>query len=395
MSLQTANNVQVAYKVQSGLNAPASGAGATGIFVAPSPGLGLQRAVIDNPTIRNDGQSTKGRLGTKKGGAVYNHVLGVGSADAWLEAIMRGTFVASLAITNAAMTSITTTTNTIVAAGGSWLTQGVRVGDKVKLTGHSTAANNGKWLRVLGVTASTLTLPTGALTLDATPDASFTLTVAKTVSMGNVDRYFSLEDVGQDIDASEYGTDMKLCKLEISAQPDANVMATFTFMGRDVQAMSGVTSPVFTSPTYTTTLPLVMADGTIRVGGVDYAVLTGFSFILDRGGDAPSVLAPNAPDIFLANAKLSGSFSAYRQDLTFLSAFSNETTVDFFVDMVENEADPKDFVSWYVGNATLAGNTKQIAASGGMVETVPWFAGTDATGGDRVATMLKMATSAP
>lgn len=392
---QTASNFSIAYKAQSGLGAPASGAGATGLYVAPSAGLQLSKATIDNPTIRNDGQSTRGRHGTRKGAGAYEHVLGVGSADALIEAIMRGTWVAAAAITQATMTSITTTTNTIVAAGGSWLTQGVRAGDKVKLTGHSTAANNGKWLRVLSVSASTITLPAGSLTLDAVADATFTLTVAKTVSMGTTDRYFSIEDYGQDIDASEYGTDMKVCKIEISAQPDANVMITFTFMGLDVQPMTGASAPVFTSPTYTTTLPLVMADGTIRIGGVDYSILTGFSITIDRGGDTPSVLAPTSPDVFLANAKVSGSFSAIRQDLAFLTAFRNETTVDFFVDFVENEADPKDFLSLYVGYATLGGNSKQLGASGPLVETIPWNAGIDTTGGDRVATMVKIATSAP
>ena len=43
--------------------------------------------------------------------------------------------------------AITTTTSTIVAAAGSWITAGVRVGDIVTLTGHSTAANNSLRLR--------------------------------------------------------------------------------------------------------------------------------------------------------------------------------------------------------------------------------------------------------
>jgi hypothetical protein len=394
---QTANNAQIAFKAQSGIGVPASGAGATGLRVVPSQGIRLTKNYIPSNEIRRDGQSTRGRHGSRQAGAQYSSEFSVGSFDALIEAVLRGTFQASLAITQAQMTSITTTTSTIVAAAGSWLTQLVRRGDKVQLTGHATAANNGKWFRVVSVTALTITVAGTPLVLDATPDATFTLTVAKTVVMGAtpVERYFTLDDYGQDIDLSISATDMKVTKIDFNAAPNANVVLNFTFMGLDVIPNSTGASPVFTSPTYAVTLPLVMSDGTIRINGVDYTILTGFSFSLDLSGQVPAVIgAQTGPDVFLANAKLSGSFTAIRQDLTFLTAFKAETPVDFFIDCVENEADPKDFASWYVGNASLTGADGAWGADGPYTETVPWEAGKDEAGTDHAATMLKFATSA-
>lgn len=396
-SNQSANNVVVAFKAQSGLGSAATGSGATGLRVTPSQGLKLSIATIPSKEVRRDGQSTRGRHGSRKADAVYSAELSVGTFDELIQAVTRGTWTAATDITQTAMTSITTTTSTIVAAGGSWLTQGVRKGDMVKLAGHSTAANNGKWLRVVDVSATTITLPSGSLTLDAAADTTFTLTIAKTVIMGATptERYFTLEEDWQDIDGSMYGTDMKVCKLDFNAQPDANIEVTWTFMGLNAIPESSASAPMFTTPTFTTTLPLVMTDGTIRIGGVDYSSITGFQFSVDLGGTVPSVVgSTTGPDVFLKNATVSGSFTGIRQDLTFLTAFSNETQVDFFLHCAENESDPKDFISVYIGNATLSGVDTSIGSDGPMVATIPWNAGKDEAGGASASTMVKFATSA-
>jgi hypothetical protein len=394
---QSAANVTVAFKAQSGIGTPASGAGGTGLRVKPSQSLKLNKQYINSEEVRRDGMTTRGRQGSRSSGAAYAGEFSVGSFDALIEAVFRGTMTVSTDITQATMTSITTTTNTIVAAGGSWLTQGVRRGDMVKLTGHSTAANNGKWFRVVGVTASTITLPTAALTTDAVADTTFTLTVAKNVIQGAtpVERYFTVDEYEADIDASLIGTDMKVTKFDFNAQPNRNIEVTVTFMGLDAQSATGASAPSLTTPTYTTTLPLVMVDGTIRINGVDYTVLTGFQFSLDLGGQVPPVLSQTGVDVFLSNAKLTGTFSAIRQDLTFWTAFSAETQMEFFVHCAENESDPKDFCSFYIGNAALSDNTTGIAQDGPMIAQVPWTAGKDEAGTDHAATMIKFATSAP
>jgi hypothetical protein len=395
---QSASNVLVAFKVQSGISAPASGAGASGLRVKPSQSLKLNKQYINSEEVRRDGMTTRGRQGSRSSSAGYASELSLGSFDALIEAALRGTFTVSTDITQATMTSVTTTTTTIVASAGSWLTQGVRRGDMIKLTGFADAANNAKWFRVISVTASTITVAgTAPLVLNATPDSTFTVTVAKNVIQGSppVERYFSLEEYQQDIDSSLYGTDMKVVKMDFNAQPNRNIEVTFTFMGLDAQSLSGASSPTFTAPTYTTSLPMVMVDGTIRINGVDYTVLTGFQFSLDLGGQTTPTLSPTSVDVFLANAKLTGSFTAVRQDMTFWTAFSAETQVEFFVTCSENEADPKDFISFYIGNAALSDNSTAIASDGPMIATCPWTAGKDEAGTDHAATMIKVATSAP
>jgi hypothetical protein len=268
----------------------------------------------------------------------------------------------------------------------------------VQLANHSTAANNGKWFRVLGVTASTITLPTASLTLNAVADTSFTLTVAKSIisPATPTEKYWTIDEYEQTTQFSTLGTDLKLCKIEIRAEPDSIVKIVSTWMGLDAAPQSTSATAVLTSPTVTTTQSLVMADGIIRIGGTDYAVLTGFSLTIDLGGQVPSVLYPTAPDVFLDNMKVSGSFTALRQDLTFLTSFRSETTVEFFLVFAENEADPKDFVSCYIANGVLNGADAQgLGNTGPRSVTVPWSAGKDDSGAsDAATTTVKWAMSA-
>jgi hypothetical protein len=75
----------------------------------------------------------------------------------------------------------------------------------VKLTAHSTAGNNGKWVPVLAVSASKITTPTGSLAVDAVADTAFTITLPKRLYSGATptERYWTAEDYGQDSDGSD------------------------------------------------------------------------------------------------------------------------------------------------------------------------------------------------
>jgi hypothetical protein len=399
MPYQQKHNVAIAIKRQGARGTAASGASA-GYNVFPSQVLKLIKTVIPNNVITRDGQARRDRHGSRHSMCGYQFPLSQGTLDPLLEAGVRGTFTATFDITEAtaSLASITTTTNTIVAGAGSWITAGVRAGMKVKLTGHSTAGNNGKWLRVLSVTASTITVPAASLTLNAVADTAFTLTVAKYLQNPTtlVERYHTVEELLQDLTTtSKLGTDMKITGFEINVQPDQLVTVTFNFMGLDMAPQAS--APILTPLTYATTIPLVMVDGTIRINGTDYSVLTGFSLKWEMGGEVPATLSGTGPDVFLGRGRLTGSFSAIRQDLAFLTAYRSETVMDLFVDFQEPDAsDPKDFTSVYVGNVTLSDNAgDDIGESGAMVETVPWAAGYDDTGGtDRVTTTMLISSSA-
>lgn len=398
MSYQSGSNLIVSYKAQTGLGSPASGASGIGLrFLRGSQGFVPSKAIIENEEVRRDGQTTRGRHGSRMVTGSFRVNLAVDDIDDLLAAAMRSTWTAAVTITEAAMTSITTTTSTIVAAGGSWITQGVRVGDLVKLADHSTAANNGIWLRVLGVTASTITVPANSLTANAVADTDFDLVVARTLVHGTapVETYFTFDVYNADIDRSITYTDVKVNRLELSKQPNANIIATIGLIGLDWTSNLAAASPVLTSPTFSTSRPLVMADGKFTINSTDYTDVSGWNMSLDLGGSVPGVLAPNSPDAFLGNAKLNGSMTSLRTDLDWFDAFDAETQIRFMSHMIEvGDSDPKDFLSLYVGDAVFDGNDGPLGDEGAFTETIPWRAGKDEAGSGQAATMLKFSTSA-
>lgn len=397
MPYQNAAKELLAYKAQSGLGVPATGSGGFGFRDAEGSGsFTPAKGSIRNREIRRDGQRSRPRHGTRNWSASRSTQLAVGDQDTLLEALLRGTWANSIAITQAAMTSITTTTNTIVAAAGSWITQGVRRGGMVQLTGHAQAANNGKWFRVVDVTASTITVPNNSLVLDAVADTTFTLTYARSLLNGDppVERYFTFDRHLLDLDLSYVFTDGKVVSLELLKEPDETIMCTFGFMGRNFSKVTGASAPSLTSPTFKTSIPLVMADGTIRINGVDYADISSLRLSLQAPASAPPVLALTTPDIFLGNMEVSGSVTGLKQDSVLFDAFDAETQIDIHVVAREPEAEPWDFVSFYFGNAVLNGSEFSPAPEGPTFETFPIGFGKDEAGGGRALTTVLVSTSA-
>lgn len=396
---QNASNVQVAIKKQSGLGSPASGSGATGFNIAPTQGIQGEMASITSPTIGRDGLKTLDGLGSRKGNASYPMVLGSDTQDILWPALLRTTAQASFSITEADVTSITTTAHTIVGASGSFLASfaGKKLyrGCRIKLAGHSTAGNNAKWLSVTGVTASTITFAE-TLVVNAVADTAFTITVAKCYFAGAVpvESYYTIEEWNQDILATELLEDAKLAKFDFGGGPNAKLLGTFSFIGRDFSYDDTTGVAVMTDPTYGDARELELSDGLIIVNGTASNIVTDGSFTYDMGGQVPDVLGEVGPDVALGNAGVTGTLGSIREDLTFLKSFRAKTPFELFMVASEPGTDPKDFVSFYIGNALLGTGTKQISQDGLMNDSTPFTAGRDQGGGDRARTVMLISTSA-
>ncbi len=411
MAYQSQFNAYVASKVQSGLGTQASGSGATVVRIAGGPGGRLTKATTESNEVRQDGQRSRGRHGTQKASGSYTTQLSIDEGEDILEAVTRGTYsAADLAITEAtaSLTSITTTTNTIVSGGGSWVTAGVRVGEVWRLTGHITTANNGINLVVTGVTASTITVAGTPLTLNATPDTAFTLTrtgrkLILPASGALVPRYFTIEEYEVDIDSSELFTDCVWGMVKYSMTPNGIVMVdrSWTGTGKFETKTSG-SAPFFTSPTTSTGVPLSVADASLYVNGAAVVDLTSFDVTLDIKPQSPdtfgSSAARYAPDVFTGQAAVSLNFSMLRKDVTAVTDFNAETQYSLIALMVENEAEPKDFNLIYIPNFTLGGVDKSALSKDGgprtaTIQVPEALVGKDESGGAFDPTMIKFQVS--
>jgi hypothetical protein len=403
---QSQSNGYAAYKVQSALGTQATGAGGTIIRQTGGAGINLTKAAIESNEVRKDGMSSRGRHGTQKTTSAWTAQASLDSHNAIIEAVMRDTWDASdLVLTQTDFTSITTGANTIVFTSGNPITLGLRIGDVIRLTNYSASADNGTNKRITGLSATTITTAE-TNTVNAVADTTVTITRPKKLiqySAGSlVKRYFTIDEYNADIDQSTVLTDFVFGSIKFSMAANGLLMADPGGVGTgQIAALASGASPLLTSPTLGSTAPFSVVDATIRVKGVDVVDLTSFDLTIDTSPASPDVFGSGgikyAPDVFTGQMAVSMNLTALRKNLAYLQDFISETVYELHVLAVENESEPKDFLSIYVGNFTLGGVTPSplSRAGGAMTETISIPAalvGAD-SGTGRDGTMVKFQSS--
>jgi hypothetical protein len=397
MPYQTGRNVVVAYKANaSAYGTPAtSGGGATG-FRPISGGINLTKTAIPSQENRRDGMMTRGRHGQRAVSGGYQAELSVGTFDALFEAALRGTWSAAATITQADVSSATLSVQTdgFTISTGSWITAGIRVGHTVRFTAGVLAANQIN-CRVIALTATKITVAE-LLTAEAGPIASWSVTRGKTLIQPAtpVNRDFSFEEYEVDIDQSERFDGIRVSGFSLEMRPDSLMNVTFNLIGRDGEALATGASPYFTSPTFSTTLPLGVVDASLRLGSINLVDLTGFTLGFDLSAAPVSVAgSTRTPDVFTNLASVTAEVTALRDDLSRVTQFLAETQLALH--LLCGIPGSNDYWSLAITNATLGGATKSaLGADGPRTQTLPLVIGIDEAGGAFDPTMLRISTSA-
>ncbi|NEU95045.1 phage tail tube protein [Bradyrhizobium uaiense] len=406
MVYQSNSAGRVAYKAQAGLGqVAAAGAGATQLRISGGPGAKLSKAATESQEVRNDGMSTRGRHGTQKTSSNYNAEMSLGSHDAILEAIVRGTWDATpFSKTQADFTSLTTVADGIVFGAGSPIDEGFKVGDIIRASGLPDAGNNGRNLRISALSANKITVPE-TLIVNAAPDTNCTITrpgKRLTNPAALVRRYFGIEEFESDIGKSTVLDDFVWGTGKISMAPNGIIMFDPGGIGTGKIRPLDAGVPYFTNPAVTTRTPFAVVDATIRLNGVDLVELTAFDLSLDIQPTAPDAFGSGnikySPDVFTGPLRISINLTMLRKDLQLLADFVGETQYSLNVLAVDLSAEPKDFMSITVPNFTLGGVDPSALSKqgGGRTQTItipPALVGVDtsATGNN---SMISFQTTA-
>lgn len=404
MAYQSNFNGLVAYKAQSALGTPASGASASVLRVAGGNGIKLAKAAIESNEIRADGMRSRGRHGSQRTSSAYLAELSLGSHDPILEAIMRGTWDAvALTKTQADFTSLTTAVDGIIFASGNPITMGYRVGDVIRAAGLPDASNNARNLRIAALSSTKITTAE-TLVANAVADTTCSITrVGKRLVNPTVPikRYFTVEEYEGDIDQSTTMQDFVWGSAKIALAPNGLVHIDPGGIGTgQISGLSTAASPYFTSPVANTNVPMSCIDATIRINGIDQVALTSFDLTVDLNPATPDVVGSKfGPDVFTGQMAVSLNLSMLRTDLQLFQDFVAETVYSLHLLCVDNTAEPKDFLAVTVPNFTMGGVDPSAFSKqgGGRTQTVSVPAalvGKDtSTTGD--GSMIKFQTTAP
>lgn len=373
-------NKRVAYKKETtwGTLAGASGAQElrriTGEF-------NLTKETYSSNELTQKMQITDLRHGVKQVDGSLNGELSPGSYSAFIGSVLGRDFAAETGTASASITIATSGTNfTLTRGTGSFITDGIKVGHVVRMTGAGlNTANVGNNCLVLTVTALALTvmvLSSTSLVAEGPIASVAVVPVGKTTyipSSAQSNDSYTIEQWYSDIAQSEVFTGLKVGSWNVSLPSTGLVTTDFSFMGKDL-AQTG-TSAYFTSPTSASTTGLFSAvQGAVVIAGSTAACITDASLSVERGQEVAQCLGSDSvSDIFNGRIQATGSLSAYFSDATLRDLFVNETEGTIILALTTSDAKAADVMSIVLPRVKF--NTSNVAdAELGLVQSIDFQA---------------------
>ncbi len=358
--------------------------------------LTLQKDTYQSQEIRTDRQIADFRHGVRRVAGDIEGELSPKTYQDFMEAAMRGTWSAAITLTEADFTSIAAAnaTSRLTFASGDPIALGLRVGDMVRLTEASVAANN-RDFRIIsfgGTSNREITVDPAPTDMSADTDITLARAGRKLIipASSHVKRKFAIEHYHEDIDLAELFTECRIAGMTCRMPPTGMSMATFNVMGRNMQKLESGSSPYFSSPTAPTETGLLASvNGRLLVGGSLVGVVTGLDFQLGLAPSADPVVGQNiVPEIFLGRASVSGNMTAFLQDGTLLGHFIDETEISLAVWLTTGNAASSPFMSFYFPRIKLGGAAIQNQGEAGVPINIPFQALKKATATGHDATTL-------
>lgn len=357
--------------------------------------VNLTKEAYTSSEIRTDYQTADSRHGVRGVTASLNGELSPGSYSKLFAAMYCKDFVSGVTSATASLTIATSGLQwTVTRAAASFLTDGFKVGDIVRLTtGVLNAANLNKNLVVTAVSALVISVvPLNGVALVAEGPIVGCLVVAqgkKTFipQTGHTTKSFTIEEFYSDISQSQVFTGNKIGSANIQMPATGLVMVDFSATGRDL-ALTG-TSQYFTAPTAQgTSGAFASVSGVMLVNGVAVAVITSLNVNMTRTLTAATVVGSNLnADVFAGRIETSGSATVYFQDAVFRNLFNNESEFSLVVSLATSGSATADFISITIPR-TKSNSFSLTDGNEGLSATMDWVGLLNTTGGTGTATDL-------
>jgi hypothetical protein len=341
-------------------------AGATDGYVARRTNIGLvyNKAEVNSNEKRDDFQESDVRHGTIQVTGPIDQELIPGDLvqKLFTAAMLRRDFTNAPAVTSDTGDGFTIATNVIARAGADSFIDddGFRVGMVVRLTNFSVAGNNNRNCLITALTDSTMTLAAldsaaGTLT-DNTSDEDATITAVGQYtfvpSTNHTSDSFNVEDYNGDLDKAKLWLGCRIVGASFNIAPNGMIMVSWRIMGLDQEIYETSSAPYFTGPASAGDgEPLEPSLGHIRIRGTRVARVTGFTIEFDLGAATiPVNGSPVSPDVFYGQKlRANGQITVMIEDLSYLTAFKDETEGELFLLAAAPGSQPRAFRSFFMG----------------------------------------------
>ena len=371
MAIAKGISKQVAIKKETTYGTLAGASGAR-LLRRVTSDFNLAKETYQSNEIRTDYQMADFRHGVRSVEGSLSAEFSPGSYSDLFAAALAKAFVAGVAITGAGITIAAAGTQyTLTRGTGSYLTDGFKVGDVVRIT-LATGLNADSLNKNLLITALTATVATVSVLNGTTMTAAAGTTVSISVTgkktfvpqTGHTSDSFTVEEFYSDIAQSEVFTGCKVNTIGVSIPTSGMSTLDFGFMGKDL-AQTG-TSQYFTTPTALGTSGVFAGvNGVVVFNGTPVALITDASVNINRNIANATVLGSNSiAEAFDGRCIVDGSISLYFVDAVAKDTFKNETEVSLIFTLTTNNTAASDFVSITIPRAKINSASKADAEQG-------------------------------
>lgn len=347
-----------------------------------------------NSEINSTQQLITSRHGIRTVNGKVSGLLSPGTYSDMIGAVLRRDFAAVTPITAVSVTiSGTGPTYTLVRAAGSFLTDGFKIGQVIRLSvGTLNAANLSKNLLITAMATglSITVMPVNGVALVAEgPITGTTVTVVGKTTYapitGHTNIYYTFEEWMPDVPASEQNIDVKISKVAFKLPGAGNATLDFDAVGLNQLQTAGV---YYTAPTVETSSGVVNgAGGMLLVNGAVIATVTDLNFDIDgQEKAADGVVGSNIrPDIFRGKVLVKGSFTAYFDSTTLRDLFVSETNCSIISVLTADNTATADFISIMIPQVNANSSTPSDGETG-LKRTYSFSAEYNSAGGAGIST---------
>ena len=369
MPTATGINKTVSYKKETTFGVLPTAAGAQTIRRVSSS-FNLTKETYQSEEIRTDYQLSDFRHGVRSVEGNVSGELSAGTyADFLASALARNWTAATPSTLDSTTIASVGGTYTITRTTGSYLTDGVRVGNVIRLTGFATA-NNDKNLLVIALTATVATviaLNGNTLTPETVASGGTYAVTGKSTyapTTGHTDDSYSFESWYSDIGQSEVYVGNKVNTVGIALPATGLTTVEIGFMGQDLKQRG--TTQYFTSPTAQGTNGIFAAvNGALIVNGAPVALVTSANININRNMTSEAVVGSNIkPEIYEGRIVVEGDFSTLFQDGTFAGYFDTEAEISLVIALTANSSANSEFMSFTLPRLKLSTDTKDDGEKG-------------------------------
>lgn len=358
MGLQTGTGLIIAYKKETTFGVLPTNDATAKQLRRTRFGLGLTKDAIKSSEIRRDFQRPAARHAMRRAGGDVEGELTLGTYAAFIGSGLRRDFATVPALS--ALTNVTATVGApqFVRATGSWITDGLRVGMTVRMTGWATtgAANNNKNFTIIALTATQMTVAE-AVAAKAAGDSVVVSIPGKATYIpltGHTNDSYAFEQWAPDAAQSRRFLGQRVGGLKFASPANDKASFTATFLGQD-RAQAG--TQYFTSASAAGTGQMQTGLlGAIYINGLAVGVLTSWDIATTNALETVAVAgSPLTPEVFQGPIDVSGSFSVLWQDATMDGYFDNETETPVLLQLRDSTAAAAEFINLVLPACKITG----------------------------------------